>query len=83
MQVQLAAEAAQQLARAPRVIRTRIEHLLLRLQNWPQTSGAKALRGKLAGRFRMRTGDWRLQFYIRGDIIVVERIGHRDGFYED
>jgi DNA-binding XRE family transcriptional regulator len=28
----------------------------------------------------MRTGDYRVQFHLEGRIIVVERIGHRDGF---
>ncbi|MBI3462039.1 MAG: type II toxin-antitoxin system RelE/ParE family toxin, partial [Planctomycetes bacterium] len=36
-----------------------------------------------AGRWRMRTGDYRLQFRAQGETVVVERIGHRDGFYED
>jgi hypothetical protein len=31
----------------------------------------------------MRTGDHRLQFHIAGGRVVVEKIGHRDGFYED
>jgi hypothetical protein len=30
----------------------------------------------------MRTGDYRVQFRLEGGT-VVERIGHRDGFYED
>jgi mRNA-degrading endonuclease RelE of RelBE toxin-antitoxin system len=79
----MALEAAEQLAPIPRVIRVRVEHLLLRLQKWPHVSGAKPLRGNLAGHFRMQTGDWRLQFHLNGDIVVVERIGHRDGFYEE
>jgi mRNA-degrading endonuclease RelE of RelBE toxin-antitoxin system len=46
--------------------------LLVRWENWPEVSGAKLL----AGRYRVRIGDYRLQFF-------VEKIGHRDGFYED
>jgi len=57
--------------------------LLNRLEAWPSVSGAKALRGDLAGRFRLRTGDYRLQFRIEDDLVVVERVGHRDGFYEE
>jgi mRNA-degrading endonuclease RelE of RelBE toxin-antitoxin system len=37
----------------------------------------------LAGRYRLRTGDYRVQFHVTGDIVAVEKIGHRDGFYED
>jgi mRNA-degrading endonuclease RelE of RelBE toxin-antitoxin system len=57
--------------------------ILHRLASWPEVSGAKPLRGNLTGRFRMRTGDYRIQFFIDQGRIVVERIGHRDGFYEE
>jgi len=46
-------------------------------------SGVKQLTGTLAGHYRIRTGDYRLQFRVDADAVVVERIGHRDGFYED
>ena len=55
--------------------------LLLRLEQWPNVSGAKRLTGGLAGRFRLRTGDYRVQFRAVGDRVTVEKIGHRDGFY--
>ena len=54
-----------------------------RLQRWPAVSGAKPLSGRLAGRFRLRTGDYRLQFYVKGKNLIIERIGHRAGFYEE
>jgi mRNA-degrading endonuclease RelE of RelBE toxin-antitoxin system len=31
----------------------------------------------------MRTGDYRVQFHVRGDVVTVEKIGHRDGFYDE
>ena len=46
-------------------------------------SGARALSGKLAGWYRVRTGDYRLRFRVRGDTIIVDKIGHRSEFYED
>jgi mRNA-degrading endonuclease RelE of RelBE toxin-antitoxin system len=46
-------------------------------------SGAKPLSGNLPGKHRIHTGDYRVQFSVRGNIVVIERIGHRDGFYED
>jgi mRNA interferase RelE/StbE len=62
--------------------------LIVRLEQWPNVSGAKPLSGKLAGRWRMRTGDYRVQFRAErndaadgGWLVVVEKIGHRDGFY--
>ncbi len=77
------AEASEQMVSLPRRIRVRMLRLLNRLEDWPSVSGAKPLRGDLAGRFRLRTGDYRLQFRIEDDLVVVERVGHRDGFYEE
>ena len=60
-----------------------MRRLVLKLENWPAVSGAKPLSGKLAGRYRIRTGDYRMQFHVEGDLVGVEKVGHRDGFYED
>lgn len=83
MRVELTVGAGEELADLPRVIRARVMLVFGRLERWPQVSGAKPLSGRLAGRLRMRTGDYRVQFHLRGDAVVVERIGHRDGFYEE
>jgi mRNA-degrading endonuclease RelE of RelBE toxin-antitoxin system len=56
--------------------------LLERLEKWPNVSGAKPLRGNLAGRYRLRTGDFRMQFRIVDNVVIIEHIGHRDRFYE-
>lgn len=82
MSVVLIADAARQLQELPISIRARIGKVLVRLQSWPEVSGAKPLRGELAGHFRIRTGDYRVQFRIDKSQVIVERIGHRDGFYE-
>lgn len=81
----LTPEAERQLERLPAVILARVRRLLVRLESWPNTSGAKPLSGKLAGRFRLRTGDYRLRFFPkdRGKMVVVDRIGHRSKFYDD
>jgi mRNA-degrading endonuclease RelE of RelBE toxin-antitoxin system len=81
--VTLTPEAQRQFDRLPKTIKMRVLQLTKRLQEWPEVSGAKPLRSNLAGKFRLRTGDYRLQFHVDGDEIVVERIGHRAGFYED
>jgi mRNA-degrading endonuclease RelE of RelBE toxin-antitoxin system len=81
------------------VIAARIYNLIDRLKNWPTVSGVKALSGNLAGKYRMRTGDYRIQFRvetakvesaasgaeeaIKRHTVIVEKAGHRDGFYED
>jgi mRNA-degrading endonuclease RelE of RelBE toxin-antitoxin system len=81
--VELTPDAARQKDQLPRVIRVRIIKLIERLRNWPHVSGAKPLSGELAGHWRMRTGDYRMQFHVEGETVVIEKVGHRDGFYED
>ncbi len=80
--VTLDAEATDQFARLPSTMKARVATVFERLENWPSVSGAKALRGELAGQYRIRTGDYRVQFRVAGDEVIVERIGHRDGFYD-
>jgi mRNA-degrading endonuclease RelE of RelBE toxin-antitoxin system len=82
MMVRILPEAFRQIERLPMAIHRRVLEVLERLSRWPDVSGAKPLRGNLAGHYRIRTGDYRVQFYIDRDAIVVEKVGHRDGFYE-
>ena len=80
--VTLELEAAEQLGRLPERIKSRVVGIIERLGDWPEVSGAKPLRGTLAGRYRIRTGDYRLRFRVQGDEVIIEQIGHRDRFYE-
>jgi mRNA-degrading endonuclease RelE of RelBE toxin-antitoxin system len=81
--VQLTPSAAAELVQLPAVIQARMAKVIRRLRDWPDVSGAKPLRHELAGRYRIRTGDYRIQFFPRGEILLVEKVGHRDGFYEE
>lgn len=81
--VRMTPKAKEELAAVPRGIQARMIAIMARLEQWPDVSGAKPLRGSLAGHYRVRTGDYRLQFLVKADDVIVERIGHRDGFYED
>ena len=81
--IRLTPEARDQIEALPRPIHARVLKHLERLRAWPEVSGAKPLTGNLAGHYRLRTGDYRLQFHIRDDTVIVEKVGHRDGFYED
>jgi mRNA-degrading endonuclease RelE of RelBE toxin-antitoxin system len=80
--VTITPEALKQAERLPIAIQSRVRRLVLRLAYWPAVSGAKPLTGKLVGRYRLRTGDYRVQFRVEGQSVIVERIGHRDGFYK-
>ena len=81
--VTLTPPAARELDGLPLTIRARMIALFERLERWPEVSGAKRLRGPRAGSYPMRTGDYRLIFEVQGDDILVEKLGHRDRFYED
>jgi mRNA-degrading endonuclease RelE of RelBE toxin-antitoxin system len=83
VKVVLTREAARQFDELPLVIAARVRRLFIRLSSWPNVSGARALRGPLAGHFRMRTGDYRVQFRSEGESIIVVRVGHRARFYDD
>jgi len=63
-------EAAEGLEDLPLVIHARVVKLLRRLAKWPAVSGAKPLSGSLAGRYRLRTGDYRLQFRVEGRAVI-------------
>jgi mRNA-degrading endonuclease RelE of RelBE toxin-antitoxin system len=81
--VQITSEALEQVEGLQEPIHARILAAVERLGNWPQVSGVMALRGRPTGCFRIRTGDYRVQFRLEGECLIVERVGHRDGFYED
>jgi len=83
MQVGLTTEAAEQYDRLPRRIQSRIDNVILRLAQWPKVSGAKPLVGRLAGNFRIRTGDYRIVFRASGDKVIVWKIGDRKDVYLD
>lgn len=74
-------EAAGEAAALPVVIRARIHEIIGRLEQWPNISGTKPLRGSLAGYWRVRTGDYRIRFFFLKREIVVDKVGHRSHFY--
>jgi mRNA-degrading endonuclease RelE of RelBE toxin-antitoxin system len=62
--VVLTPEAVRDLHALPSPIAARVQRLIARLRQWPMVSGAKSLKGGLAGHYRLRTGDYRLQFRV-------------------
>jgi mRNA-degrading endonuclease RelE of RelBE toxin-antitoxin system len=77
-------EALAQLDELPLPIKARIRNIFRRLEKWPNVSSAKPLRGKLAGSFRIRTGDYRVIFHytLASDTVTVWKIGYRGGIYD-
>lgn len=81
-EVRFTTDALVDVARLTPAVRSRIEAVFTRLGRWPAVSGAKPLSWTLAGRYRIRTGDYRVQFRVDGTQVIVEKVGHRDRFYE-
>ncbi len=81
--VEITPEAWAQAQELSEPMYSRVMKLIDRLSHWPDVSGTKPLRHGLKGYFRLRTGDYRVQFRVHGSTVVVEQIGHRDGFYGD
>ena len=82
VKVTITPTAALQFDGLPLPMKARCMSVFERLARWPAVSGAKPLRGRPAGRYRMRTGDYRLQFRFEAGQVIVEHAGHRDRFYE-
>jgi len=69
--------------RLPLSIKTRVVELLRRLAEWPNVSGAKPLRKKWKGYFRLCTGYWRVIVRPAGEIMWIVRIDNRRDVYGD
>ena len=55
IEVELTPAASEAIERLPKVIRARAYALVERLRNWPNVSGVKPLRKRLAGQYRILT----------------------------
>jgi len=80
-QVQLTPAAVEGVQKLPTPIKSRVNDVIARLADWPNVSGAKLLRGELKGAYRIRTGDYRVLFTVKGDVVVVFRVDNRRDVY--
>ena len=80
--MEISPEALEDVDRRPEGLIMRIRAVLSRLENWPEISGAKALRHDLKEHYRTRTGDWRVVFHLEGSLLVVDRVDNRKDVYE-
>jgi mRNA-degrading endonuclease RelE of RelBE toxin-antitoxin system len=64
--VEITPEAYEQSQELSEPIYSRVMSIVERLEKWPAVSGAKPLRHGLTGRYRIRTGDYRVQFRVEG-----------------
>ena len=82
MMVLLGPVAQEHMARLPGGMLRRVNDVLARLERWPHVSGARRLRGELAGSYRIRCGDWRVVFRPGGQDVIVTAIDNRRDVYE-
>jgi mRNA interferase RelE/StbE len=83
--VYLSTEAQKFYATAEPATAKKIARCLLQLEQTPQQhSNVKALKGKLAGYYRYRIGDYRVVYLIdeQNNQVLVDTIAHRRGVYE-
>lgn len=85
MTVRFSVEAQADFVALPTAMKARVCTVITRLHAWPDVSGAKPLRGDMAGYYRVRTGDWRVVFYFAAidRAVVIVRIAHRSTVYEE
>jgi mRNA interferase RelE/StbE len=73
--------------RLPGHLRQRIKRTLHELRTNPRPPCAEAMRGELAGCYKISLGAWRLVYEIDDDVLVVLvlRLGRKIGpeFYQD
>ena len=74
-EVEVTPTALEELTNVPLPIQLRIRNVFERLADWPAVSGSKPLRRRLAGNFRIRTGDYRVVFRVRGEIVTMDLKG--------
>jgi mRNA interferase RelE/StbE len=81
-EVILTPDAQAEFTALPLAIQARVAVIFERLADWPNVSGAKPLKGKLKNNWRIRTGDYRVVFVVRSEIVTVWKIGNRGGIYD-
>jgi mRNA interferase RelE/StbE len=82
--VEISSSAAKSIAKIEKKARLRIIGAIELLAVDPRPPGAKMLRGGEQGRWRARTGDYRIVYTVQDDrlIILVLRVAHRREVYE-
>jgi mRNA-degrading endonuclease RelE of RelBE toxin-antitoxin system len=82
LRVQVSAEAAKRLKRAPQDVRTRLLMKIQEIAANPLLKGSEALVGS-EGLRRARVGGWRIVYSWTNDVLQIEAIGRRGQIYKD
>jgi len=81
--VQVTDEARNSYLSLPEKIQRQLARKIDALEGDPFPPGCKALRGKFEGLHRVRSGDYRIVYQVRGDVllVLVVKIGIRGIIY--
>ena len=82
--VELSRDARRFFERANATLQRRLDRCFDQLKVEPRTGNAKPLKGKLAGHYRSRVGDYRVIYRIHDgqSLVGVLKIAHRSEAYE-
>jgi len=78
--VEITKRAERQFDALPREAQVRVNKLFDVLAANPRSHGAVKMQGD-ADLYRMRTGDWRVVYAIRDNVLLVVAVGHRRESY--
>jgi mRNA interferase RelE/StbE len=78
----LSEQAQRDLARLDSPFRRQVEKRMDWLAEHADDIAAKALTGDWAGFFKLRAGDYRILYQVKGETVLVLRIRHRREVYE-
>jgi len=72
------------LSKLPENLKRRVFEALELLDQNPKDVrlDVKLLKGKFAGKYRLRVGDFRIIYYVKEDDIVISSFGPRGGAYK-
>jgi mRNA interferase RelE/StbE len=79
-EIEFTSAAVRQWRKLAAATRTQID---LKLQAFAETGvgDVKALKGTSGG-MRLRSGDWRVLFTVKGNVITIHAVGHRRDIYD-
>lgn len=82
--IEIRPAAQRELASLPKKIRQQIFDRIELLAAEPRPAGVVYLKGAWAGYCRIRSGDYRIIYSVRDDVLVVAvaRVGNRSNVYE-
>ncbi|MFO0675293.1 MAG: type II toxin-antitoxin system RelE/ParE family toxin [Polyangiaceae bacterium] len=81
MRIEWTKSATKDLRKIPAIDKVRILVAVERLAGWPVDGDIKAMKGKPAGRHRLRVGEYRVIFEVKDNVLII-RVASRGSVYE-